>query len=153
MRRLALTPASPTDPEAVALIARLDGLLDALYDPADNHFRLDPEEVEGEAGVFLLARHDGRAVGCGAVRMLGDGRAEVKRMFVEAEMRGRGVGRALLRRLEREARRRGARALVLEMGADQPAAAGLYRSFGFAPIPCWGEYLATPKSVCLGKDL
>lgn len=151
--RLVLTPTSPTDPDAVALIERLNRLLDELYDPNDNHFRLEPGEVEGDAGVFLLARRRGVAVGCGAIRMLGDGRAEVKRMFVDSEAQGTGVGRAILTRLEAEARRRGAVALVLEMGDSQPAAAGLYRSWGFEPIPCWGEYRATPNSICLGKDL
>ncbi|HZD04843.1 MAG TPA: GNAT family N-acetyltransferase, partial [Longimicrobiales bacterium] len=77
----------------------------------------------------------------------------IKRMYVRAGFRGSGVGRLLLQRLEAEARRRGASSLVLEMGDSQPDAASLYRRAGFVPIPCWARYLATPASICLGKDL
>lgn len=148
-----LTPASPSDPEAAELIGELNELLDGLHHPDDNHFSLDPSDVDGGTGVFLLARLDGQAVGCGAVRLLDGGRAEIKRMFVRPGAQGRGIGRAILERLEDEARGRGAVTVVLEMGDHQPAAAALYTAAGFAPVPCWGEYLATPMSRCLGKSL
>lgn len=144
---------SPGAPESVALIAELNAELDALYRPEDNHFSLDEADVAEGSGVFLVATLDGRAVGCGAVRLIGGSRAEVKRMYVRPSARGRGVGRALLTRLESEASRLGASALVLEMGDDQPAAAALYRRAGFSRVPCWGEYLATPASICLGKQI
>lgn len=148
-----LEPSSPLEAEAATLIAELNSFLDDLYHPDDNHFRLEPDEVEGVRGVFFIARLGGRAVGCGAVRMLDGARAEVKRMYVRPDSRGRGVGRAILERLASEAAARHARELVLEMGDNQPGARVLYDSFGFTPIPCFGEYLATPKSVCLGKLL
>lgn len=149
-----LEHASPTDPEAMALIKELNTYLDGLYSPDANHFSLEADEVTGSSGVFLLARIEGRPVGCGAVRMIGDTEAEVKRMYVRPEARGKGVGAVILARLEDEARSRGARRMLLEMGADQPEAQALYRRFGFRPVPCWGEYLRTIEtSVCLGKDL
>lgn len=151
--QLKLETASPADSEAAVLIDELNTLLDSLYHPDDNHFSLEPEEVTGKRGAFLIARLDGEAVGCGAVRMVGDDRAEIKRMYVCPEARGSRVGAAILERLETEARERGARRLVLEMGPDQPAAERLYTAFGFEVIPCWGEYRATPNSRCLGKDL
>lgn len=153
MSHVELAESSPTAPEAVSLISELNELLDGLYSPDDNHFALDPSEVEASRGVFLLARLDGEAVGCGAVRLLDGRRAEIKRMYVRPSAQGRGIGRAILRRLEAEARRRGAGMLVLEMGDSQPAAEALYRRAGFSPIPCWDDYLATPASVCLGKQL
>jgi putative acetyltransferase len=149
-----IEPAPLSDPDAAELIEELNDLLDSLYPPEDNHFTLSADEVDGDTGVFLIARDGaGDALGCGAVRLLGDGRAEVKRMYVRPAARGGGIGKAILARLEAEAVRRGARSLVLEMGPGQPEARALYESFGFRPIPCWGEYLATPSSVCLGKDL
>lgn len=151
--RILIEESSPEAPEAEELILELNAFLDDLYHPDDNHFHLLAEEVTGNRGTFLIARIDGEPVGCGAVRMLDERRAEVKRMYVRPRTRGSGVGRALLQRLEDEARRRGAGRLVLEMGDSQPGARGLYASFGFAPVPCFGEYLATPNSVCLGKDL
>ncbi len=149
-----IEPTPLADPHAAELIAELNELLDSIYPPEDNHFTLSADDVDGSNGVFLVARHPpGKALGCGAVRLLGDGRAELKRMYVRPAARGVGLGRAILARLEAEARDRGATRLVLEMGPGQPEARRLYESFGFVPIPCWGEYVETPNSVCLGKDL
>lgn len=148
-----LRPVSPRDPDAAALIAELNAELDALYRPDDNHFALDESEVTEGRGAFLVAFFDGNPAGCGAVRLISDSRAEIKRMYVKPSVRGQGVGRALLTRLEAEAKALGAAHLVLEMGDSQPGADALYRRAGFIQIPCWGEYLATPASVCLGKQI
>lgn len=153
MAQLILEVVTPEHSEAASLILELNTELDALYHPDENHFSLDPHEVEGERGTFLLARVDGEPAGCGAVRMSADGRGEIKRMYVRPSWRGHGVGSALLARLELEAIERDARSLVLEMGDCQPAAEALYRRSGFATVPCWGAYLATPGSLCLEKVL
>lgn len=153
MPTIELQTASPDDVDAVRLIEELNMHLNDLYDPDDNHFSLDGAQVTGANGVFLLGRVDGEPAGCGAVRLTPESWGEIKRMFVRPGFRGLGLGRLILTRLESEARDRGATRLVLEMGASQPEAGGLYRSVGFSETPCWGEYLATPASVCLGKDL
>lgn len=147
-----LVVSSPAEPEAVELIGELNRLLDDLYHPDDNHFRLDPEEVTGDRGIFVVVKVDGVASGCGALRV-SDGRGEIKRMYVRPAAQGNGVGRVILERLIEHARASGISSLVLEMGDSQPAARALYQSAGFAPIPCWGEYLATPASLCLGMNL
>ena len=92
-------------------------------------------------------------MGCGAVRRLDDGSAEIKRMYVAASERGTGVGKAILAVLEGEARRLGAPRLILETGTRQREALGLYRRAGFVEIPPFGEYGGSPLSQCLGKDL
>jgi GNAT superfamily N-acetyltransferase len=75
-------------------------------------------------------------------------------MFVSPAVRGQGLGRALVEALETEARRLGAKRLVLETGTRQHAALALYERCGFRPIPLYGEYLTSPTtSVCLGKVL
>ena len=153
MAQLILEVVSPKHPEAAALILELNSELDALDRPDENHFSLDPGEVQGARGAFLLARVDGESAGCGAVRMAPGGLGEIKRMYVRPAWRGHGVGSALLARLELEAIARGARSLVLEMGDSQPEAEALYRRSGFATVPCWGAYLSTPASLCLEKVL
>src|SRR5205085_10648001 len=93
--------ASPT---SLALIAALNAELGAMYpEPGATHFRLDPMEVAPGKGAFLVASVGERDIGCGAVRRIEPGVGEIKRMFVERDVRGRGVGRALLEALEREA--------------------------------------------------
>jgi GNAT superfamily N-acetyltransferase len=144
-----------TSAVAAALIATLNAELTALYpEPGATHFRLDPDEVAEGRGAFLVAYADGRAVGCGAVRKLDARTAEIKRMYVERGLRGRGIGRAVLDALEREARALGVRRVVLETGIRQHAAIALYERAGYSGIEPYGEYASsTATSVCMAKDL
>ena len=104
-------------------------------------------------GALLIARADGRAAGCGALRTLEGTTGELKRMFTRREWRGQGVGRALLRELECVARELGLRRLVLETGIRQPEAIALYERGGFERIPPYGGYADSAISLCLQKDL
>ncbi len=141
--------------EPQALIAALNAELSAAYpEPGATHFRLDPAEVSGRNGAFLVARRGGAPSGCGAVRRIEEGVFEIKRMYVVPDSRGRGVGRAILDALEGEARRLGARRVVLETGTRQTAALALYERAGYAVIPPYGEYAASATtSVCMAKEL
>lgn len=145
----------PTSDVGCALIDALNAELSGGYpEPGATHFRLDPEEVTGGRGAFLVVYRKGTPVGCGALRLLLAGTAEIKRMYVLPALRGSGLGRRLLAALEAEARALGVRRLVLETGVRQVAALALYRATGFRSIPLFGEYRLSPEtSVCLGKDL
>ncbi len=84
-------------------------------------------------GAFLVAYEDGRPVGCGGLKRLDDGTAEIK-LYVVPEARSRGLGRSLLSALEEEARRLGYRRARLDTGARQPYARTLYGSAGYVAI-------------------
>jgi len=142
-------------PVAAALIAALNSELAAMYNnPAANHFRLGAVEVAPGNGAFLVAYDNGEPVGCGAIRRLDGHTAEIKRMYVAPECRGRGVGHKMLDALEAEGRRLGVGRIVLETGTLQDRALALYRSRGFAVIPAFGEYAGAPAtSICMGKEL
>lgn len=101
-----------------------------------------------DVNVVLLARDDaGTAVGCGALRYLGDGVAEVKRMYVVPTARGRGVSKAVLAGLETAARGRGWTTLRLETGPRQPEAIGLYTGTGYRSIAAFGGYRDDPDAA------
>jgi len=104
-------------------------------------------------GVFLVSRSEGRAVGCGGICRFDGTRAELKRMYVVPDERGRGLGRGLLEALEAEARRLGYAGIVLETGELQPESLGLYASAGYERIPCYGVYAAREWSRCFEKTL
>ena len=106
------------------MIGALDAGLAELY-PPEQRFgpNLKAQHLEDGRGTFLVARDDGRAIACGAVRILDATTGEIKRMYVEPDQRGRGVGRAVLARLEAAARQLGARRLVLERLTRQIAIA------------------------------
>ena len=139
---------------AQELLGRLNSELSERYpEEGANHFTLDPSDVTPGRGLFVLGFLDGVAVGCGAVRRLHGGDAEIKRMYVAPTARRRGVGRAILAELEVEALALGAKRLVLETGARQPEALSLYRRHSFDVIPNFGPYVDSPLSVCMAKTL
>lgn len=152
--RLTIAPEAFDSVDARRLIAALDAELGALY-PPEQRFgpNFNAEQIEGGRGAFLVARQAGRAVGCGAVRVLDPTTAEVKRMYSEPALRGTGIGRAVLSALEASARASGVERLVLETGVHQHAAIALYTSAGFSQVDCWGEYASAPTSICFEKRL
>src|SRR3954463_8529641 len=139
---------------AQQLILALNAELEDRYpEEGANFFRLDPEEVVEGRGAFLIAYIEGRPVGCGAVRRVEPTVAEIKRMYVDPSARNRRVGRRIVDALEGEARRLGAKRLLLEPGPRQPEAIALDQHAGFSEIPLYGEYIGSQFSVCMAKDL
>jgi GNAT superfamily N-acetyltransferase len=146
---------TPDDAETGELIGRLNHELAVVAThPGENHFALHADEVTGDRGRMLRARFGEQLVGCGAIREIGDGVGEIKRMFVDPSMRGARIGAAILDQLELHARRLGLSELKLETSAKQQAALRLYEGFGFKPCEPWGEYVDTPEtSMCFAKSL
>lgn len=144
-----------TSPPAQALIAELNAELLSRYPSGDDYtyFRLDPDEVGPGRGAFVVAYADGAAVGCGAVRLIGVGIAEIKRMYVTPEWRQRGVARRVLNALESEARELGVTRLLLETGTRQPEAIALYTKAGYVERDSFGDYPPSPLNVFMEKRL
>jgi GNAT superfamily N-acetyltransferase len=82
-------------------------------------------------GSLIVAYEDGLPLGCVGMRDLGDGVCEMKRMFVTAEARGKGVGRLLVERLVADARRAGYSVMRLDTSMHQHEAMALYEKMGF----------------------
>ncbi len=136
------------------LILALNAELSGRYpEQGACHFRLDAHEVAEGRGAFLVAYRSQKPIGCGAVRRIEESTGELKRMYVCLEERCRGVGRAILDALEAEARKLGISKLLLETGIRNPEAIALYERAGFAHIPPFGEYIGSPVSVCMAKEL
>jgi len=131
----------PTD-ELAALIGELDAVLGAEYEPHQRHGLSLAQLFEPHVR-FFIARFDGMAAGCGGVALFAD-YAEVKRMYTRPAYRGHGLAKALLQRIEDEARAAGRPMLRLETGPYQHEAIGLYRRMGFTECAAFGAYVAMP---------
>ena len=152
--RVIVQRADILSPTARILIEGLNAELSSRY-PEEGacHFRLDAHEVADGQGAFLIAFRSGMPVGCGAIRRIETRTGELKRMYVVPDERGRGVGRAILNSLEAEAQTLRVSRLVLETGVRQFEAIALYQRAGFSRIAPFGEYVASPLSVCMAKEL
>jgi len=136
---------STTDAAAVALLTEYFGSRELSFPSSMGAYRTtfpDPHAFEPPRGVFLVVEGEDLAgepadVGCGGFRHIdgGDGsRYELKHLWLQPHLRGRGFGRLLLAELERRAGELGATELVLDTNASLEAAGGLYRSSGYREI-------------------
>ena len=141
-------------PDVAALVREQDEELRGRYGgggdigPERNAAMFEPPD-----GIFLVLRDGDRAVACGGICRFDATRAELKRLYVTPEVRGRGLGRRVLEELETEALRLGYRGIVLETGELQPESLRLYATAGYEPIPCYGAYAEQATSRCFEKLL
>ncbi|MEU4384769.1 GNAT family N-acetyltransferase [Promicromonospora sp. NPDC023805] len=155
--------------EAVRLRTEQQREIDARYAPPGTPSVTsgpDPRDQVDPSIVFatLLLRVDGEPAGHAAMRDLSgrddhqgglhpDGTAEVKRVYVAPDFRGRGLSRTLMRAAEDVARAAGVRHLILESGLMQPESLGLYLRLGYEPVEPFGVFADEPDSRCFGKWL
>ncbi len=135
---ISIAPESPRSPEVIALIRDLDAYQSALYPAESNHF-IDIDALAADDVRFVVARREGAAIGCGALRVR-DGYGELKRMYVEPHSRGQQVGMRILATLEDIARAEGLTVVRLETGIAQPEALTLYEASGYRDCGPFGEY-------------
>jgi len=102
-------------------------------------------------GALYLARSpDGEAIGCIALKPVGEDLCEMKRLYVRPGAQGQGLGRRLAETLIEEARASGARAVRLDTLSDMHAAQALYRGLGFQPV---APYNANPTPGIIYLEL
>lgn len=99
----------------------------------------------------VVAFDNGEAVGCGAFKEFSDGVAEIKRMYVREQNRGRGIAQKILFDLEKWALESGFSECILETGLKQPEAIRLYQKSGYEKIRNYGQYAGIENSVCMRK--
>jgi len=150
---LSISVEAPDAPESLVLQEAMWSELGALYGKDTGPMKWSPDELAGSGAAFVVAWHDGVAVGCGAVIPAGPGEGEIRRMYVAPPARGRGVAGRVLAALEGLALGLGYERVKLETGVRQPGALAFYRSAGFREVPCWGRHARDPESVCLAKAL
>ncbi|MES0826367.1 GNAT family N-acetyltransferase [Ruegeria sp. SCP11] len=125
--------------------------------PAESNHTMNAEALAGPGMRFWAMYDDGQPVGCGALKMLPDGTAEVKSVHVLSQARGRGLARAMMEYLAELARAEGLSALVLETGAahlpEYDAARKLYEALGYSYCgPIFG-YETDPNSAFMRLGL
>lgn len=131
------------------LVALLDADLE-IRDGAEHIFYAQFNKIDKIREV-VVAYQKQKAVGCGAFRKYEPNIAEIKRMYVREENRGRGIAGKILAELEMWAKELNFFEYILETGAKQPEAIRLYQKSGYEVMPSYGQYLNVETSVCMRK--
>lgn len=119
--------------------------------PPEGVYALDVEGLLDPTVTFFSARLDGQLVAVGALKQLDELHAELKSMHTIEDVRGQGVGRAMVDYLLAVAAERGYERVSLETGvmdAFNPARS-LYAKVGFRRCEPYGEYIGSPTSACM----
>lgn len=152
---LSIAAETPLQDDIRAMVQRLNAYLQPLS-PPQFQFQLTVEQMAGaDATVFVARDEAGTAVAMGSLKVHDTETGEVKRMFSEAHVRGRGLGRAILDVIEAKAREFGLCRLVLETGATpgfEPAWA-LYEGAGFTRCAAILDYPDSEYSRFYEKSL
>jgi GNAT superfamily N-acetyltransferase len=119
----------------------------AIMDTYDQH------NIIEYTGFVVLGYYNGQLAGCGCFKEAFNDAAELKRMFVRKQFRGKGVSAAILKELEDMAIEVGYTYMILETGTKQTEALGLYQKSGYSKMPNYGPYVDLPDSICFKKRL
>lgn len=137
----------------IELCHGLDNFLNELVGGEKNRAEYIPYNKLDDIHDVIVAYVDDIPVGGASFKKYNEECAEVKRVFIKEEYRGRGISEALMERLENVAKEQGYSYLILESGEPLVAAMSLYRKIGYKVIPNYGQYKDMPDSVCMKKKL
>ncbi len=143
---------TPLQDEVRVLVSELNAVLVELTPPEHCH-HLTVEQMADAATTVFIARVDGAAVACGALKRHADGIGEVKRMYTQPSYRGRKIGEQIVARIEATARAEGLKRLVLETGDRHHAAWKVYERSGFTRCGPVLDYPDVSWSVFYDKPL
>ena len=151
MSKVSVAFEPPTNPDLAAMHDARIAFSFEGYDPADC-FTPPVSALANPDMRFRVARVDGMIAGMAALR-LDDGWGEVKAVFTDPAMRGKGVARALMEELEQVARDEGLPRLRLETGNLHKDALIFYPRLGWVEIPRFDPYPENETSIFFEKVL
>jgi GNAT superfamily N-acetyltransferase len=147
--KLKLIKTDSQNSDFIRLVEVLDQYLKTV-DGDDHAFYNSYNGLESIKNV-VVAYVDNEAVGCGAFKEYDEFSVEIKRMFVNPNQRGTGLGSAILVELENWAKDFQYKKIILETGQKQTEAISLYKKQHYKIIPNYGQYKNVENSICFEK--
>ena len=135
----------------INLIQALD--IDIAFRDGEEHTFYAQFNKTDDIKHVLVAYENNQPIGCGAFKMYQDTIAEIKRMYVTPEGRGKGIATQILEALQKWAAEHHFTSCILETGKKYPEAIALYIKNGFEITENYGQYVGIVDSVCFQKEL
>jgi GNAT superfamily N-acetyltransferase len=149
---LGMSRTNSLNPDFVALVKKLDAFL--TITDGDEHAFYDQFNKIDSINHVVVFHENCLPVACGAIKQMGSTNAwEIKRMFVEESMRGKGIASQVINELEKWAKELNVEKLVLETGIRQTEAVALYHKNNYQIIKNFGQYIGVENSICFEKLL
>lgn len=139
------------DKRFVYLCSKLDDYLNETVGGEKQKEEYNQFNTLDEIHDVILALENGEVIGCGSFKKYNEECAEVKRVFVEKSFRQRGLGKVIIKELEKHAIEKGFKKFILETGKPLIGAQKMYTSLGFKIIQNYGQYKDIDTSVCMEK--
>ncbi len=137
----------------IELCHDLDDFLNEIVGGEENRSEYIPYNQLDDIHNVIVVYDNDIPIGCAAFKEYDAECAEVKRVFIKADYRGRGISKKLMELLEESAREQSYHYLILESGEPLVAAMSLYRKIGYKVILNYGQYEDMPDSICMRKKL
>lgn len=147
---LSISRVELTDPRLVALVTDLDNDQLVLY-PSGSDYSMPLDEMANAVTYPFVAEWEGKPIGCACLYLSSEGIAEIKRVYVAPQGRGKNIASQLIHTLEEQVTLLKITALYLETGVYREAAIGLYKKHGFNITGPFGDYVFDPLSVYMVK--
>lgn len=142
-----------TDKRFQALCMALDEYLNEIVGGEKQREQYMKYNLLDDIHDVILILDDDRAVGCGSFKRYTDEIAEIKRVFVHKDYRGKKYGCVIMQNIEELAKKKGYKKLILETGEILVSAMKLYEHLGYQRIPNYGQYKYMQESICMEKLL
>lgn len=133
------------------LTLQLDRELETRYGKIQSKY--DKYNVIEDNKTVIIGHLNGIPVACGCFKVISEDTVEIKRMFVKAEHRRKGLSTRLLSALEGWAEELGFAIARLETGKGQPEAINLYIKQGYEITENYGPYIGNINSLCMKKAI
>jgi putative acetyltransferase len=150
---ITLQRTNASHPDFQALIVDLDKELWERYPLIQQNFA-PFNKIDYQARVVVVYE-DNIVTGCGCFRPMKKEAqtVEVKRMYVVPHARSKGIGKLILKELQKWAVEEGNHTAKLETGLNQPEAIAAYEKSGYTRIPNFEPYENISESICMMKVL
>lgn len=110
-----------------------------------------PYNISESITDVLIAEADGKAIGCGGLKMYSRNAVEIKRLWIDPEYRGKHIASDIMDRLEDRAEREEYSRLILQTRPQMEEAVRLYMKRGYKQMDNYPPYDRLEGAICFEK--